>query len=218
MKNLLTFSSLIIILLFSACEKEKLTANGHVISETRSLEPFTGVHTSGASAVHIIYGNEYKVELKGSSNLVPYFDAKITNNKLYLGYQHVNVKRDDIEIFVTMPSVRYISLSGSVNISVAGNFPPLNFLNLELSGSGEMTAESLMIADEVNIDISGSGNVAFGKLTSKIAQVNISGSGAAAIAVLNRLKATISGSGKVHYTGNAVVETHISGSGRLIKY
>lgn len=216
MKNLITLS-LIALVIFSACEKDRLTANGNLNSETRNLGTFIGVHTSGSSPIHITYGNAYKVVVKGSSNLIPYFESSVVNGKLYLNYGHVNVKQDDIEVMVTMPLVNQISLSGSAKIDIAGNFPLLDFIDVSVSGSGDVSLTSNMESSRAHIDISGSGSVNFQRLSTARADISISGSGSTHLMVNEKLIASISGSGKIYYTGNPLVESHISGSGKVIK-
>src|SRR5215217_6326952 len=57
MKHLLLF--ILSILMLSSCQKDRLTANGDQITDTRNLNEFTSLHVSGASPVHVTYGNEY---------------------------------------------------------------------------------------------------------------------------------------------------------------
>ncbi|MFA6275831.1 MAG: head GIN domain-containing protein [Pedobacter sp.] len=217
MKKLITFS-LLAILFLTSCKKDRITADGNIITETRNPGNFTKVHTSGANNVYIKFGADYKIELKGSANLMPYFKTNIVNGKLYLSFDNVNVKQDDIEIFVTLPSIKAITLSGSAKITLSGNFPVIDFLNFDISGSGDIVANSNILVEELNVNISGSGKIEAEKITSNYADVTISGSGDARIGVQSELKASISGSGKVYYSGNATVESHISGSGKVIKF
>lgn len=217
MKQLIIFG-LLIILFLASCTKDRITADGNITSETRNPGTFTKVYTSGANNVHIIYGNEYKVELKGSGNLLPYFKTNVVNGKLHLSYENVNVKHNDIEIFVTMPTVKNVALSGSGTVDIIGNFSTIDFLSFEISGSGDIIAKSNLLVDEMDINISGSGKADAEKIASNYADVTISGSGDAKVGVRSKLIASISGSGKIYYSGNAVVESHISGSGKVIKF
>ena len=86
-----------------ACEKERLTADGNIITELRTPEAFTGVHSNGSNPVHITYGTEYKVEVRGSANLIHSYKTKTYNGMLQLGHERVNVRHDDVDVFITMP-------------------------------------------------------------------------------------------------------------------
>jgi hypothetical protein len=217
MKQLVFLASFLIIGLV-ACKKDRITANGNVISEQRDLRNFNGLSASGSTPVKIYYGNEFSVLVKGSSNLIPYFKTKVVNQTLQLGFENASVRRDDIEVEVTLPIVEKIEISGSSNVSIYDSFPTLQNLIVKLSGSGKVEALKPIATEQALITISGSGNVDLKQLSALRAEVTISGSGNAELQVQNQLKATISGSGKVYYRGNPSIQQDVSGSGRLIKF
>lgn len=208
----------IISLLSISCTKDRLTADGNKITEVRQPGNFTGVHSSGANPITITYGAETKIELKGSANLIPRYKTEIRNGVVNLEYEHVNVQNDDIEVFVTLPALKKVSMSGSGKVSISGAFPNTDIFRLSISGSSKTTVNDTFSADEVNVDVSGSGNADLEKITAKKGDVTISGSGDVRTTVENSLKARISGSGKIYYTGNAQVDSQISGSGKVIKF
>jgi hypothetical protein len=211
---LLALSSLFLI----SCTKDRLTASGDKTTETRELRQFTGVKSSGANDVHVTYGPEFKVTIKGSDNLVPYFKTEVVGNTLHLGYERVSVRRDDIEVFVTLPEIQYVSVSGSGSVDIYGNFPDVEFFDVAISGSGEVDVEDPFTADETVIKISGSGEADLEELNTRHADINISGSGDAKLRIQETLKARISGSGKIYYKGNPQVDSKISGSGKVLKF
>ena len=208
----------IISLFFFSCTKERLVADGNIITQVRNPGTFSGVHSSGSNPIKIIYGSEYKVEIKGSGNLIPRYKTTIHNGTLNLGYEFVNVHRDDIEVLVTMPEIKNVSMSGSGKLDISGDFPDQSLFRLTISGSSKTNINDIFLAQEVNVNISGSGDANLEKILSERADVKISGSGDVRLSVLNNLNVTISGSGKVYYTGNAIVDSRISGSGRVIKF
>ena len=218
--NKLTFTLLVLTTIFSlsACKKDRLTANGNITSETRDVAQFTGISSSGATEVKVTYGTTFNVVVKGSSNLIPQFTTRVVNNVLYLGFEHVNVHRDDIEVELTMPSIQRVSVSGSGEIDIKGSFPAQQSLSVDISGSAEVEVENPMLVERVNVEISGSGDADLEEVTAKQADANISGSGNVKFQVSDHLKAKISGSGKVYYRGNPTVQQDISGSGKLIKF
>lgn len=201
-----------------SCTKDTLNADGNVITEVRMPGSFTGVHSSGSNPVNITYGTEFKVEIRGSANLIPRYKTNIHNGVLDLGYEFVNVRNDDIEVFVTMPVIRSAGMSGSGRLSVSGNFPEQDLFRLSISGSSKTVIKDAFHVGEVNVDISGSGDADLEKILAGKGDVRISGSGDLRLHVSDFLKVRISGSGKVYYTGNATVDSQISGSGRVIKF
>jgi hypothetical protein len=134
MKKIITIMFISIVLM--SCTKEKLTANGDKITETRTPGNFSGVNISGSKTIYVNYGTEYKVEIKGSKNLIPFFKTSIINDVLYLSYEKVNVLHDDLEVLVTLPQIRNAALSGSGKILISGDFPLTDKLKTSASGSG----------------------------------------------------------------------------------
>lgn len=215
MKQLIIIATLFC--LFTSCTKDRLTANGEQISTARELNNFSTIRSSGAHRIHIKYGTEFKVVLKGSNNLLPYFKTEVSNNKLYLGYENANIERDDVQVEVTLPLIRGIALSGSSKVNIDGEFPAVNVFTSDISGSATVTLTNNLSADDLDVTISGSGEMDLEKLTVKHASINISGSGNARVQVRDEMKATIIGSGKVYYLGNPTIDSRISGSGKIIK-
>lgn len=216
MRHLTTF--ILIGFFFIGCTKDRLTASGDKTTDTRFPGEFTGINTSGSNSIHISYGTEFKVELKGSNNLIPYFKTDVINNTLYLGYERASIQHDDIEAYVTLPLLKKVTISGTGKINLQGAFPNANELKVSISGSGSVTAQDVFESEEVLVNISGSGKADLEKISSQEAEVDISGSGDARLKVQDKLKARISGSGKVYYTGNPEVDADVSGSGKVIKF
>jgi hypothetical protein len=215
MKKLFIYTAIICSL--TGCSKDKLTASGDKITEDRQPGTFTGVSTSGSTPVHLSYGTDFKVTLKGSNNLIPYFKTKVSSGVLFLNYEKASVQHDDIEVFITLPMINSVSISGDSEVDLAGQFPTIENLKVSISGSGEIMATENLTAKQLNIDISGSGDAELGKLSTKKADIDLSGSGKVKLSVEEVLKVRISGSGEVRYLGNPEIDQKISGFGKLIK-
>lgn len=206
-----------ICMLFIGCSKDRLTANGDQTTETRFPGEFTGLNTGGSNRIYVEHGPTFKVELKGSANLLSSFKTKIMSGTLYLGYENVSVKQDDVEVYITLPKLQKVSISGASDVNLEGSFTATDYFNLSISGSGKILAEDAFESAELNIDISGKGKADLQKITCRKAEVNISGKGDASITVLQKLKARISGSGRIFYNGDPTVDAEVSGSGQVVK-
>lgn len=214
MKNLIT-CAVVGLFLLTSCTKDKISGSGPLTTETRAVSNFTKVSTAGSTDVHIVQGANFSVQVKGYSNLLPYFETRVTNNTLQVGYrQGANIRNDNVEMLVTMPAFEGARIDGSADIDVKGNFTSTN-MDVSIHGSGNIdieggTAQTLVAA------ISGSGNIhAFG-LAADRAEATISGSGTVELNIVTHLKANISGSGNIYYKGTPTIESSTSGSGKLI--
>lgn len=202
----------------TSCTKERLEANGNKITELRTPGTFDGVSSSGSNRVYINQGTEFRVELRGSSNLIGSFETKVRENTLELGYRNASVSDDDIEVFITMPELEFLALTGSGEMSIRGEFPAQDKFNLRISGSGDIVLHDELQAKNADIDLSGSGKAGLENLQAENADIDISGSGDVRLSVSAHLRSRISGSGQVFYRGNPQLDSKVTGSGKVVKF
>lgn len=120
--------------------------------------------------------------------------------------------RPKLSIVVRAPNISGFGISGA-NTLVIENYRQKT-LRLDVSGLGEVTATGE--ADDVDVDMSGKGEVDLGALKTRGANVDISGAAQATIAPTERAKLEISGAGDIRLlTRPAQLETDISGAGTL---
>lgn len=207
---------LIIAIALSSCNGERLVANNNKVSEIRDLSGFERVEAGGANIVHIAYGERFKVELRGSSNLLPAYETKVENETLTLGYNSdVNVDDDDMEVFITLPSLNGVTLSGSGDTDITGTFPEAKEFLVNISGSGDINIKDSFKCLSLEVEISGSGKAELSNLQAVRSNVNISGSGDTYVHAEEELDVKINGSGTVYYRGSPRVKSDINGSGQV---
>ena len=229
---LITFFSILIG--FSSCMDEIfVNGNGQLQTQNRSISGFEAVSSSGDYHVSIAQGDQFSVEVRAESNLLPYIETSLSGKTLKIGTNGVHSIRQNypIEVFITQPKLNGLNLSGSGFIKT-GSFESDNF-EIGLSGSGEINAlvnatkinaavsgsGSILLAGEAyesNFRISGSGKIKAYDLIQENCRTSISGSGDSYVNVSKTLHAGISGSGNVFYMGYPTVNASISGSGQVI--
>ena len=101
-----------------------------------------------------------------------------------------------------------VSGSGDININIVCESVKAN-----ITGAAKIVLAGN--ARDLDINVSGSGDFNSSELCTNNAALQISGSAGIQIWVLDNLRATISGSGRVKYRGNPKVDFRGSGSGRL---
>lgn len=117
-----------------------------------------------------------------------------------------------LSIVVRAPAVSRFGVSG-VNTLAIENYRQKS-LRLDVSGMGEVTAAGQ--ADEVDLDLSGAGDVDLGALRTRGADVDISGAADATIAPTEWAELDISGAGDVRLlTHPPRLETDVSGAGQV---
>ena len=87
-------------------------------------------------------------------------------------------------------------------------------IEVDISGSGKVVLEG--IADEIDLNITGSGDLRAFNITAREGNIKISGSGDAEVRIEDRLDVRITGSGDVYYKGQPLLDVSITGSGEVI--
>ncbi len=226
---------IVIVLLFNACEKALhcIDGNGNLVSENRGSVPFNRMMLEGAFDIYVIQDDYTKLEVEAESNLMPFIETHVVNNRLEIGFEDDRCIDNNypIRIKVRTPDLNSISLSGSGDI-VMNNFNSES-MKIEIIGSGDVEAGLQVNSLEVGItgsgdvrlwgsadigeySISGSGSIQAYEMILNECYARISGSGSMFVYATDFLDVVISGSGSVYYDGNPELSTSISGSGSVI--
>lgn len=192
MKKIIT-AAMAILIACTSCKKDLLIGNGTVATELRSATGFTQVNVSGKTGITINYGTTFKVEVKAYRNLIPALETKVNGEVLTIGYKSgTSVSNDNSEVFITMPLLTKFSTTGDSKINI---------------NSGT--------ADHLEARVTGASKIEGLGFTARNADITIEGTGTASFAVVDTLKAKITGSGIIYYRGNPSVSSIIVGNGKV---
>jgi hypothetical protein len=203
--------------------------------ETRDLSGFREVNFGISGNLYITIGSAYKVTLEGDAEYLHEIQTVVKDGKLRIrreNYRFFNNERADI--YITMPSLSGLGISGSGKAKVNGSVEADEFslsvsgsgkvyladltadsFGCSISGSGDVIIEGKGKADNGKITISGSGNYSGANFEIDNLSVNISGSGGCDCKAGDTLTARISGSGNVNYYGQPKIDVRASGSGHV---
>ncbi len=212
---------------FSCIEGE-----GSLITRELYLDDFRGVKLKVDAEVHLYYGEQQYVEVRGQQNIINELELDIHSGVWDIEFDDCVRNYETLEIFITIPKVTFINVSGSGDVIGEEAF---NSDQLELIVSGSGRLEGIFFVNELEGNISGSGNIRLAgesnrmdvrisgsgdlhafDFVSDYADLRVSGSGDARVHVLSEMDVKISGSGDVFYKGYPVIHSSISGSGELI--
>lgn len=205
--------------------------------EIRKVSPFSEISLAISGTVYLEQGIKQSVRIVARDETLEKIITEVNNRTLKIRFPNSSIfnrtNPGKIEIYITVPEIDGLSVSGSGDIvapeirtrildlavSGSGNIK-IDELQSErikgaVSGSGSVTIGDGGIADELKVNISGSGNFnAAGFEASEVA-VQISGSGNCRVNTNGTLKARIAGSGNVYYRGNPTIESSVAGSGKV---
>jgi hypothetical protein len=211
----------------------KVDGNGQRSTETRTVAPFSGVESASSLDVRVERGDVAQVVVSIDSNLAALVETRVVGATLRIDTSEpVGRVVDGPQVVVTMPTVAAAGLSGSGALDVTG-FDQADAVELGLDGSGLLTfsgnvpaarvrsdgsGEALLMgaAQQLTVDMDGSGAVDARAFPAATADLSLSGSGDLAATVTSAARVSISGSGSVDLFGPVMVErSTITGDGAL---
>jgi hypothetical protein len=207
------------------------TGSGSTVEETFQISDFKGLQLKCSADVFVTHGEEFSVVAESQANILDKLDLQVNGDVLGIDLDGCN--RDfQLKLFITMPEVTFLKVSGSGDIKGENLFTAEN-LNLRLTGSGnidldldyetintKITGSGTMnltgVCEEFDYTISGSGDINSFGLESNSGFVKINGSGDTEVFVNEFLSVKITGSGDVLFKGNpSEIISDITGSGDL---
>jgi|SRR4030095_558051 Putative auto-transporter adhesin, head GIN domain len=200
----------------SSCKK--VIGEGDLQTETRNITDFSGVSASIGGKIYYKIDPVYKVEITAQRNILDVIQATRSNGHLLLKVKDgVRIKsNEEIIVNISAPTADYLHLSGTGDLVVVGNINAVN-LDMAISGTGNITASSVTVTDKIRAEISGSGDIGVQAGTARSEDLRISGNGKLFIdgVVAEKATTTISGSGDMQVNVSQTLDATISGSGSV---
>ena len=234
--------ALTVSLLSSSAEASVLVSfkSGRIIQQESTVPPFNGINVGGPFNVIVKLGQKEEIRIEGDKEIVKRIETKVESSILRIGFKErkmswnwSNDGGQKVKIYVTVKSLKSISVSGSGKVVVQGTVKGDSLASV-VSGSGNLTVDADVksytavisgsgaittsgSANSTEVTVSGSGSFRGKDLIADEAEVRISGSGSATLHAENHLEAVLSGSGNIRYSGDPHVDVTKSGSGSVSK-
>lgn len=206
---------------------------GPVVSKTLNVDKFKGLTLGFSGDVYLTQGAQQSVKVEGQQNIIDLIDLTVSEGHWKIRFTKSVRDHAPLKLYITVPTVDKVHISGSGNILSENKFTGLGDLSLGISGSGDIKFDSesnhmtskisgsgdISLKGKTNkleLQISGSGDIDAFDLSSKDCNVQISGSGNCEITAEENLDVRVSGSGDVYYKGRPRINSKISGSGDLV--
>lgn len=209
--------------------------------EERDVSSFSEISLRVPGKLYLEQGSTQSVEITAKSSTLEEIVTEVNDRKLTIRFKKANYLFNSfspgkIEIYVTVPEIDALGISGSgdiiaeddiqsriIDLAVSGS-GDINLVELDaervkasISGSGDIIIGSGGVADDFSASISGSGDVKAEDFEAKDVVVHIAGSGSCSITSNGSLKARVAGSGSVYYNGSPSIDSTVAGSGRVKK-
>ncbi len=187
--------------------------------ETRNVGEFSKLSYGVSGTLYLTQGNENSVVIEGDEETLEEISTEVRGDKLVIRdksnswWGWSNSKK--VTIYVTMKDIEAISVAGSGNL-VGKNKITASNLDLRVSGSGDLNAD-IDVRNQLDASASGSGDMMIRGICNDF-DSNVSGSGRinGKLRINEDAKMSISGSGKIEVEGTSKsVTARISGSGSI---
>lgn len=188
-----------------------VNGDGPIITQELNLDEFDGIRVPGDIDVFIKQGDFQEVLVEGKENLIDELDLRVSGGVWSVEFDGCVRDVDEFNVFITMPNLRSAKISGSGNI-ISENVFVIGDVELDITGSGNI--DLAMEADDVDASITGSGELDLEGIADDV-KYRISGSGDIKAFDLecNTADISISGSGDVEVLVIDFLKARISGSG-----
>jgi predicted small secreted protein len=229
MKKLI-FSLLAISFLMTSCDDgwgifdggKRITGKGAVERTTRDVKDFKSIDLATSANVFVKQSTAFKVEVETQKNIAEVFETVVENGVLKLKTKSGvwNLDYDKLNVYIEMPAVEGIKISGSGDIAVETALSS-DKLTLHISGSGNILAEKGLATKSLEISVGGSGGVKASGITTGELSAGITGSGGLELAgTADKAEYSVTGSGDISAKNvkSKTVQAHVSGSGDISCY
>jgi len=228
------------ILTLTSCDRENFCqpGAGGIVTRTLSLSSFSSVDFQEAGEVIISQGAAQEVVAVGHANIVDHLREVVSHGEWKIDLGNRCYDDYDLTIYITVPELDAITLSGSGHITVNDFIDQGDDLDMTLPGSGSITLGNFVGPQDLSVNISGSGTITtYGSIPTLHSQnirisgsgkyqgfnnpsddctIQIPGSGTCEVTASQLLDVRISGSGIVYFKGHPSISSNITGSGSVV--
>jgi hypothetical protein len=204
--KLLTFA----VLALGGCNLTGIRGNGHIITESRQIQEFTGVEAEGAFDIDWVPGPA-NCTIRTDENLMRHIETSMDGSKLRLEWHGQLHPTHGVKVRISSAGLKGARLTGAVRLSATS----LSGNGFYIDGTGATRVTAAGAVNELMASMTGASKLDAESLQVKSAELSISGAGKAEVSASEILKVAISGAGKVTYHGNPALEKRISGAGTV---
>lgn len=195
--------------------KKEIKGNNNYITQNVKTDAYDKINVSGSINVEFVSGTEGDLQLKVEENLAEYIEIATKNNTLSIKIKNNTYINNNKEIVVVVPvnDISEINLAGSSNIS--GNTTLVSDkLNINVAGSGDMAIA--VNAKVLNTKVAGSGSLSL-KGKANDCDFNVAGSGEfnGEKLTCEVVSARVAGSGDCRFNCTKTLKAHVVGSGSI---
>lgn len=207
----LTFSAFALALLLTGCGLGGIRGNGQIVTDQRTIGDFNELEAGGMFEIDWRDGPA-GLSITTDQNLLEDIESQVSDNHLRLRTHGHFWPTRGVKVIVSSPTRNGARLSGAVDLT-AKQLAGAKFY-FESTGAAKLRLDGAV--DELLADMTGASELDAANLHTKTAEISTTGAADADLNVSDSLKVSITGAGKVTYSGNPPhIEKHITGAGSI---
>lgn len=196
---------------FAGC----VEGNGELTTKRIDLDDFTQLSLRTRAKVFLYQGTEQKVDIIAESNLIEYLNTEVSGEEWAVSFEKCILPNKKIEIHITIKTITELEINASNDI-VAENVINADELDIEVNGSGDLDLN--LDVQHLSTDINGAGDIRYkGKAVKHEIEVRGAGDIKAYDLISEKVEISIKGAGDVNVTANKSLDVSIYGAGD-VKY
>lgn len=190
------------------------------LNKVTALQPFDEVDIANSFKVIYEQGTDHSARIEASEEAIKQMTVYVKDHELRIrsAVKNPTVKFNDVKIYVTSPDIKSIEIAGSGMFAASNKINAANDLDIDIAGSGKVLLAEVTCKDS-DIEIAGSGSIEVGNINAMDVHAKIAGSGDINLATMscNNFHIEIAGSGDVNCDNITAedVHTEIAGSGNV---
>ena len=214
-KATLLLMFVVLVAAFSACHLGKgVQGSGNRKSEKRNLAAFKAIDTTGAYEVEVTCQKPASFEIETDDNILPLIKTEVRDGVLYVTSEESYNPSRTVALRISLPELTAVSSRGAGQILVQD--AKSDDLKIDSNGAASIKANGKV--KSTSISSSGAGEIDASRLQAEKARVTVAGAASVNVYASEQLDVTISGVGKVNYSGNPkIVNKQVSGFGSVNK-
>jgi len=199
------------LLLIAGCHVGGIIGNGHIVTDSRPVADFSEIEANGGFQIEWRSGPP-SLTITTDQNLLQHITSENEDHRLRLHSGGNIWSRHGIKVAISSSTRSGAKLTGAARLT-ANQLSGHNFA-VESTGAAKVHLDGAV--DDLVTDMTGASKLEADSLQTKTAEISSTGASHAEVAVSESLKVSITGAGKVTYSGNPpTIEKHVSGAGSI---
>lgn len=199
------------LLLIAGCHVNAIMGNGHIVTDNRAVSDFSEIQADGGFRIEWRNGPP-SLAITTDQNLLQYITAGNEDHRLRLRSTGNLWPTHHINVVISSTKRAGAKLTGAAQLT-ANQLSGPNFA-VESTGAAKVYLDGKV--DDLITDMTGASKLDAAGLQTRTAEISSTGASKADVAVSESLTVSITGAGKVTYSGNpSNVEKHVSGAGSI---